>query len=129
MLHVSLEGIPEAAMRPPLSDTVLCEENQRFAGSGGVSQDNWRCGFVAAFYDTSSGHAEVSRFRNGRPAPIHLLDGIPEEWVVARDPSGRVIAVKESIIAGFIFQGRFYTREQTVKAMGQGIGRSTSNRT
>jgi hypothetical protein len=57
----------------------------------------------------------VSRFANGTPAPIHILDGAPEEWVVARDPSGRVIAVKASVIAGFLHQGRFYTRAQAAQ--------------
>ena len=89
-------------MLQSLSYAVLRKENQTFADSGGVSQENWARGFIPAFYDTQSGKAEVSRFANGTPAPIHILDGAPEEWVVARDPSGRVIAVKASVIAGFM---------------------------
>lgn len=107
----------EVVVRQSLSDTVLCEENQWLGGSGGVSQGNRRYGFVPAFYDTSSGHAEVSRFRNGTQAPIHILDGLPEEWVVSRNPFGRVTAIKASVIAGFIFQGRFYTREQAAQVL------------
>lgn len=60
-------------MNQPLSYAVLRKENQTFAGSGGVSQENRARGFIPAFYDTQSGKAGVSRFRNGTPAPIHNI--------------------------------------------------------
>lgn len=103
-------------MNQPLSYAVLRKENQTFAGSGGVSQENRARGFIPAFYDTQSGKVEVSRFRNGTPAPIHILDGAPAEWIVARNPSGRVTAIKASVVAGFLHQGRFYTRAQAAQA-------------
>lgn len=103
-------------MKRLLSYTALHQENRRFAGSGGVSRENRAQGFVPAFYDTRSHRTVISRFANGDTAPIHLLEGLPEEWVVARDASGRVTAVKDSVIAGFLRQGRFYTREQAAQA-------------
>jgi hypothetical protein len=49
-------------------------------------------------------------------APIHLLSGLPPEWVVTRDAAGGVSAVKPSIVAGFLRDGRFYTREEAARA-------------
>ncbi|MBK8184575.1 MAG: hypothetical protein IPK63_17540 [Candidatus Competibacteraceae bacterium] len=100
-----------------LTPARLRKDNVIFAGTGGVSQGNRSSGFLPAFYDAESGSVEVARFSNGAPAPIHLLEGLPEAWVKQRRPSGQVIAVKDSVIAGFLRQGRFYTREQAGHAM------------
>jgi len=99
----------------PMTNTVLRAENERFAGSGGASQGNRTRGFLPAFYDRHSCQAVLSRFANGTPAPIHVLEGMPEAWVVERDRTGRVIAVKSSVIAGFLYEGRFYTRIEAAR--------------
>lgn len=100
-----------------LTSDRLRQENRTFAGTGGVSQNNRSSGFLPAFYDSESGIVQIARFKDGSPAPMHLLDGLPDEWVTERYPSGRVVAIKESVVSGFLRQGRFYTREQAVKAM------------
>lgn len=102
----------------PLTPERLREENVAFAGTGGVSRENRSGGFSPAFYDTESGFVQVARFGDGAPTPMHLLDGLPDEWVKRRRPSGSVVAVKDSVIAGFVRQGRFYTRQQAAEAMG-----------
>ena len=94
-------------------------QNRRYKGSGGVSQENRGGGFLPAFADTATGATYTSRFADGSPAPIHLLDGLPDEWVVARSTNGRVTAVKDSVVAGFLRAGRFYTRQQAAEAMTQ----------
>ena len=104
-------------MKRCLSYPVLRKENRRFARSGGVSQENRALGFVPAFYDTCSHQMVISHFANGARAPIHILEGLPETWVVARDASGRVTAVKDSVISGFFRQGKFYTREQAAQVV------------
>jgi hypothetical protein len=40
------------------------------------------------------------------------MDGLPEEWVADRDAGGCPRALKPSIVAGFVRDGEFYTREQ-----------------
>jgi hypothetical protein len=40
--------------------------------------------------------------------------------VAARDAGGSIIALKDSIVAGFVRDGVFYTREQAADACGQG---------
>lgn len=98
-----------------MSTAVIARENVRFAGSGGVSQEGRRYAFVPAFLDSGTGEVYLSRFADGRLAPIHLLDGLPERLVVART-ARRVTAVKGSVIAGFVRDRRFYTREQAALA-------------
>lgn len=99
-------------MKKPLSNQLLNQQNVTFKNTGGVSEGNKGEGFRPAFYDTQQQRAEIARFANGTPAPFHLLEGVPEDWVTKRDSCGKVIAVKVSVIAGFIRNGIFYTRDQ-----------------
>jgi len=99
-------------MHRPITDEVLADQNLSFRGRGGTSAENRSLGFRPAFRDTQTNIVYPSRYADGRPAPCHLLDGLPGELVVARNPGGRVAAVKASVIAGFVRMGFFYTREQ-----------------
>lgn len=93
----------------------LQKENLDFAETGGVSQENGQLSFVPAFIDSTNGRVEISRFSNGLPAPFHSLDGLPDSWVTSQDRAGRVLAVKESVIAGFVKMGRFFTRQEAAE--------------
>lgn len=99
-------------MNKRLTQQTLKEENLAFVGTAGVSENNRSAGFFPAFMDTATGRAVISRFADGRPAPLHLLEGLPAEWVVERDAAGRITAIKDSVQAGFIRGGYFYTRAQ-----------------
>lgn len=99
-----------------LTPRGLLAQNRRFKGTKGVSQENRSSGFRPAFSDTHTGTVYLSRFADGRPAPMHLLDGLPGCLVVERSASGRVTAVKKSVCAGFVKDGKFYTREQAAAA-------------
>ncbi|MCG6861745.1 MAG: hypothetical protein LJE70_10775 [Chromatiaceae bacterium] len=91
-------------------------DNERFSGTGGVSENNRGTGFLPAFCDAETGRTELSRLPGGVPAPIHMLGGLPAEWVVRRDASGGVLAVKNTVVAGFLLDGRFYSREEAALA-------------
>jgi hypothetical protein len=95
-----------------LTTQVLRRQNLAFKGTGGVSAGNRSQGFAPAFLDTETGSVYLARFADGRPAPMHLLDGLPRELIVSRDAAGHCLAVKRSLVAGFVQAGRFYTREQ-----------------
>ena len=97
----------------------LAEENHRFAGTGGVSEANAHAYFVPAFQDIRTGHIELSRFQDGRLAPCHLLDGLPEEWIIQRDMKGRAIKIRNEVISGFIRLGQFFTRMEAASFMEQ----------
>ena len=92
-------------------------ESHAYAGSGGISQENHSRGFFPAFYDQDTGEIELSRFANGSLAPVHLIEGLPDAWVVERDIDGMIKAIKQSVIAGFVRGGLFYTRQQACQAM------------
>lgn len=104
-------------MKSTLSPQQLKIENRRFRGRGGVSAENRSEGFRPAFLDTQTQVIYPSRFADGRPAPFHLLDGLPDELVLARAPGGRVVSVKSSVISGFVRAGRFFNREEAAAAL------------
>jgi hypothetical protein len=69
-------------------------------------------GFLPAFQDLTTEETHLSVNEDGSLAAVHLLDNLPDHWVVERDDQGRITALKEGIIAGFMRQGQFYTRVQ-----------------
>jgi hypothetical protein len=103
---------------PPLAwnASALRRSSAHFRGTGGVSEENRGLGFRPAFRDAETGIVYRSCFADGRPAPCHLLDGLPPEVTVGRDGRGRVTAVKGSLVSGFLRRSRFYTREQAAAA-------------
>lgn len=104
-------------MLQAMTKEVLTRENQVFMGTGGRSEENRSLGFRPAFIDTQTQVVYPSRFSDGRPAPFHLLDGLPDEVIVARHMSGRVASVKASVVSGFLCDGRFFTREEAAREL------------
>lgn len=100
-----------------LTPQVLDKHNRRFRGTGGRSPENRESGFLPAFWDALKDTVYLSRFADGRLAPIHMFDGLPAETILERAPSGRVAKLKPSITAGFVRAGRFYTRTQAARAV------------
>jgi len=109
-------------MKRLLSLKSLTEENAAFLGSGGRSQENASLGFAPAFYDFATNAIHRSRFADGTPAPFHVLDGLPDEMVVFRSPTGRVTAAKPTLISGFVRGGFFYTRSGAARAAQEWAG-------
>ena len=101
----------------PFTPRTLQADNRAFRDSGGVSAGNRTLGFRPAFKDRSSGRVYLSRFADGRPAPIHVLEGLPESLMEARDGSAGNTVIKNSVIAGFVLANTFYTREQAANAV------------
>jgi hypothetical protein len=99
-------------MKQSICHQELRRQNSEFENTGGVSQENYSQGFHPAFYDSDSKRSELARFSDGSPAPMHVMDGVPNEWVTERNDAGEVVAIKSSIVAGFMRNGVFYTREQ-----------------
>lgn len=99
-------------MEAVLNNAVLERENRFFRGTGGRSEENRGLGFLPAFMDAVTQVIYRSCFADGRPAPFHLLDGLPDEVVIQRASSGRVAVIRGSVVAGFVRDGHFYTREE-----------------
>lgn len=106
----------ERRMRGVLNNMTLRSENRRYAHTPGVSRNNAGLGFRPGYLNQRSGECVLSRFSDGTPAPIHVLDGLPESWVRARDDAGHVVAVAAEVVSGFMLGDRFYTREEAVRA-------------
>lgn len=104
-------------MTQRMTEEHLKIENLTYVGTGGISQENRYKGFIPAFFDQETGDVELSRFADGALAPVHLLEGLPETWVVERDLTGMIKAIKQSVIAGFVRGNYFYTRQQAALAM------------
>jgi hypothetical protein len=100
-----------------LSDNELRTQNSAYSNGGGVSQHNRHAGFVPAYKNVRTGVAIVSRFADGRPAVVHVLEGLPDDWVASRDRHGNIRRVVSSVIAGFVRDGSFYTREAAARIL------------
>ena len=98
-----------------LTSRGLRQQSRLYQGTGGASADNRDAGFIPAFLDRTNNKTYPSVFADGRAAPVHVLDGLPESVIVRRSRAGKVTAVKGCIIAGFLLADRFYTREQAVE--------------
>ena len=81
---------------------VLQSENQIYEGTGGISKENYAKGFEPAFLDSHTGIIYRSCFIDGRPAPVHVMDGLPNNLVTKRNASGVVIAIKDGVISGLV---------------------------
>ena len=95
-----------------MTPSILEQETVAYQGSGGVSSENRSFGFRPAFRNADTGRIYASRFADGRLAPIHVVDGLPDEVIVARSAAGKVLSVKPSVQSGFTRNGRFYDRDQ-----------------
>jgi len=102
-----------------MNEKLIQHENAVHAAGGGVSANNARLGFRPAFLDFATQRIYPARFADGRLAPFHLLDGLPDEVVAERSPTGRVLCAKSTLISGFVRNGFFYTRTAAAKAVAE----------
>ena len=107
-----------------MSDIVSGHRITRDNTRGAQSEDIGDFRFRPAFFDFATQKLYLSRFADGRLAPLHLRDGLPEELIVDRAPSGRVIAVRASLVSGFERNGVFYTRKAAARAAAALRGRA-----
>ncbi len=98
-------------------DDVLARENREYSGTGGVSEMNGAYGFMPAFCDLDTGDVYVSCYADGRPAPVHLYEGLPSALVAHDDAGERPKALKSSVVAGFVRGQRFYTRDEAAREL------------
>lgn len=109
---------PSMSTMSAMTHAKLISENRCYCGTGGISSVSGCIGFHPAFMDSATSAIYLSRFANGQIAPFHILDGLPDELVLARTSNGHVAAAKSSILAGFVHAGRFYTRDEAAAYVG-----------
>lgn len=101
----------------PLDLMRLLQDNWRYQGTKAVSEGNRSEGFRPAFLDPETHITYRSRQADGCPAAVHCIEGLPEELVVSRDAAGRVTQAKPGLIPGFLYEGRFYSREEALQLL------------
>jgi len=94
----------------------LLSENRAYRGTGGISQENRSAGFVPAFLDAKTGLIYRSCFADGRPAPIHLLEGLPAHLRCHTADTGQRAAANATLVSGFLQRGKFLTRAEAAAA-------------
>ena len=110
--HSRLFNHTDCEFHDAITHQTLREQNKQFKGTGGISQENRSVGFVPAFQNSRTGTVYRSRFSDGRNAPIHVMDGLPSKLILKISASGRVVALIDSVIAGFLRDDLFYTRRE-----------------
>lgn len=98
-----------------MDNHTLALENLAFGGTAGVSCNNSESGYIPAFLDKKTGQIEISRLKNGRPSPMHIINWLPKKWASSLASDGTVECLKPGIIAGFVCEGIFYTREEAAE--------------
>lgn len=68
-------------------------------------------GYQPAFFDTRTNAVYVSRYSDGRPAPVHLSCNLPKSVRYAGDTRSAG-SVKKSVVPGFLRGRRFISRQQ-----------------
>ncbi|HEY9050592.1 MAG TPA: hypothetical protein VIQ03_03550 [Gammaproteobacteria bacterium] len=66
-------------------------------------------GFMPVFMDVHTRETHLASYRDGQPAVVHVLDGLPYKWVEEWGSDGRPVSLKPGVIAGFMRGGVFYT--------------------
>lgn len=94
----------------------LDQQNVVFSGTGGVSRENRAAGFRPAFRHRPTGEVRVSSYADGSPAPVHVLDGLPDAWLSSDAPPGQRNLL-DAVEVGFVRDERFYSREQAAVAI------------
>ena len=90
-----------------------------YRGSGGASEDNRDAGFISAFLNRENGDVHSSVSSDGQVCSVLTLDGLPDSVIVRRSRNGMVTAVRRCIVAGFVRNGLFYSREQATDEVAQ----------
>lgn len=109
---VLLHRLSKEHSRQVLASRGLRQQNRVYEELGSSSRD---AGLVPAFLDQATGLTHLSTFDDGKPAPIHVLDGLPEPLVVRRSRDGKATAGHGIRVAGFLKDREFFTRAQVTE--------------
>lgn len=82
-----------------------------------AQQPNCLNGFTPAFLNAESGDIAFAKFANGFPAPVHIVEGLPENWFKQPNKKSGKEDLKQEIVSGFIREGHFFTREEATQQL------------
>ena len=100
-----------------MTNAQIDQQRRTYDRMGGAVFGDASFGFLPAFMDTESSEIHLSSYRDGHPAVIHIMDGIPETWVSEWDDEGQPVGLKKGIVAGFMRGGAFYTVDEILNKL------------
>ncbi|MDQ1362358.1 MAG: hypothetical protein QG652_218 [Pseudomonadota bacterium] len=89
--------------------TEACETAATPELSGRAVYTEASFGFMPAFMHVNTRETHLASYLDGKPAVVHVLDGVPHYWVEAWGQDGRALSLKTGIVAGYMRTGHFYT--------------------
>jgi len=95
-----------------ISSTALEKQESTYRKISGMNMSDLCVGFIPAFRDIETQETHLSMTQEGCISPIHLIEGLPLDWVTEWDVAGHAKTLKRSVIAGFFRGDEFYTLEQ-----------------
>ena len=95
-----------------ISSTALEKQESTYRKISGMNMSDLCVGFIPAFRDMDTHETHLSVTQEGNISPIHLIEGLPLEWVTEWDIAGHAKTLKRSVIAGFFRGDQFFTLEQ-----------------
>lgn len=99
-------------MSRPNTQEFVHKQSIPYLGTCGESATACEQRFVPAFRNHTDGQVELARLPNGKPAAMHLICGLPHAWARKLDDAGSVVELIDTVEAGFVRNGRFYTRAE-----------------
>lgn len=87
-----------------------------------VSGYNRASGFVPAFRNADTGETRLSLFADGTPAPVHVLEGLPSEWVNEGGSVGEARRLARGIERGYLRNGRFHSLADAARIVAESPG-------
>lgn len=92
-----------------MSQCQMQQQQSIYNKLGGAVFRDASFGFMPAFLDLKTCETHLSAYKDGEPAVMHILDGLPEHWISEWGTDGRAVALKSGVIAGYMRSSRFYT--------------------
>jgi len=115
------QKLEKARNRGDMTMQEVDQGTDKYRGKGGISSEAKTSGFQAAFRDNETNEVAIPMTDIGKgqtvPSGVHIFDGLPDNFVTEKNNYGEPIAVKGSVEAGFVRDGKFYTREEASAAL------------
>lgn len=92
-----------------ISSVALEKQETTYQKISGFNLSSLCVGLVPAFRDLSTNETHLSMNADGIISPIHLVEGLPIDWVTEWDTSGFPVSLRPGIIAGFFRGEKFFT--------------------
>lgn len=100
-----------------LSQTQVNQQYYNYRQSGSTIFSDAAFGFMPAFMDIITEEIHLSTYDDGKPAVLHVLDGLPVSWIDVWGEDGRADSVRTGVIAGFMRGGHFYTIDEILNSL------------